>query len=165
MTVGGKKKNLRYIEVKPFNAALNHKKVNVDLVRLGVFGKNALDTHHSQNVMAIQAVGMNMTFYLVQRTASKLYTMFELEHIRFPTSIDNMTMMFGLMDKMMGIVKIFRTYYVTSPEQTSIAEVSKETLKSPILRAMTTATVSRKRKNPRQHSHFKDLFLSFFMLL
>lgn len=74
-------------------------------------------------------------------------------------------MMFGLMDKMMGIVKIFRTYYVTSPEQTSIAEVSKETLKSPILRAMTTATVSRKRKNPRQHSHFKNFFLSFFMLL
>ncbi|CEI89846.1 hypothetical protein RMCBS344292_04190 [Rhizopus microsporus] len=90
--------------------------------------------------MAIQAVGMNMTFYIVQRTTEELYTMFELEHIRCPSLTDEMTMMFGLMDKVMDIVQIFRTYCVTSPEQTSVVEVSKETLKYPILWAMTTAT-------------------------
>ncbi|ORE20098.1 hypothetical protein BCV71DRAFT_262362 [Rhizopus microsporus] len=128
--------------------------INVDLVHLGAFGKNAFDTYNNQNVMAIQAVGMNMTFYIMQRTTEELYTMFELEHIRCPSSTDEMTMMFGLMDKVMDIVQIFRTYCVTSPEQTSVVEVSKETLKYPILWAMTTATVSCKRKNPHEHTHF-----------
>ncbi|ORE07932.1 hypothetical protein BCV72DRAFT_225821 [Rhizopus microsporus var. microsporus] len=35
----------------------NHNKVNLDLVRLGVFCKNALDVHESQGKIAIQAVG------------------------------------------------------------------------------------------------------------
>lgn len=77
LTAGGIKNNIGYIGVKPFSPASNHQKANVDLVRLGVFAKNALDTCHSKNIMFIQAVGMNMTFYLVQRTTSELYTMLD----------------------------------------------------------------------------------------
>lgn len=64
-----------------------------------------------------------------------------------------MAIIFGLMDKMMDIAQIFRTYCVAIPTQTNVAEAPKETLKSPILRAMTTATVCRKRKN-HQHTHY-----------
>lgn len=158
-------KNLGYIEVEPFNTTPNHHKISVDLVRLRTSGKNAFGTYNSQNFMTMQAVGMSMTFYLMQRTTKELYTMFELEHIRFPPSMDEVTMMLGLMDKVMGIVQVFRTYCITYPEQTSITGVTKETLNSPILRVMTTAAVCRKRKILTSALIFKTLSSPFFMLL
>ncbi|KAI7902578.1 uncharacterized protein BX663DRAFT_551989 [Cokeromyces recurvatus] len=152
LNAGPINKHLGYIEIKPFSTAKNHYKVNVDLTRLVIFRKNAIDSYHSQNIMVIQAVGMNLTFYMIQRTTEELYTMFELEHIRFPSSIDEMTMMFVRMDKMMNIVQTFRKYCLAT--NLPHAEVSKGSLKSPILQAITSATVSRKRKNHHQHNHF-----------
>ncbi|KAG1457340.1 hypothetical protein G6F46_007315 [Rhizopus delemar] len=109
-SAGNFSKTLAFVEVKPFTDANDNYKLNADLVRLGIFAKNTIDASHSKNVMIDQAVGMNLTFYMVQKTTAELYTMFELDCLRFPSSIHDMTMIFGLMDKLMDIVQVFRTF-------------------------------------------------------
>lgn len=109
-SAGNFSKNLAFVEVKPFTGANDNYKLNVDLVRLATFAKNAIDTSHNKHIMVIQAVGMNLTFYMVQKTTAELYTTFELDCLRFPSSIHDMTMIFGLMDKLMDIVQVFRTF-------------------------------------------------------
>ncbi|KAI7900795.1 uncharacterized protein BX663DRAFT_516558 [Cokeromyces recurvatus] len=149
---GNSQRHLGYIEVKPLSAAGSHYLVNADLVRLGVFAKKTIDSNQCKNLLVIQAVGMMLTFYMVQRTTEELYTMVELDRIRFPSSIDEMTMIFGAMDKIMDIISIFRTCCIDN--QPCSTEMHKKTLSSPILRAITTDNVNRKRKNPYQQSYY-----------
>lgn len=99
------KRHLGYVEVKPLSVAKDHHKTNVDLTKLVFLGKDAIDRHQSQKIMVIQAVGLNLIFYLIQRTIDEMYSMFELCHTRFPSSIEEVTMLFELMDTMMNIVE------------------------------------------------------------
>ncbi|KAI8988282.1 hypothetical protein BDF20DRAFT_854911 [Mycotypha africana] len=62
-----------------------------------------------------------------------------------------MTMIFGIMDKLMDIVEYSVYHCFVQFEQ---AEVFRPTLKSPILRAITTETANRKRKNHHQHVRY-----------
>ncbi|KAI9469860.1 MAG: hypothetical protein EXX96DRAFT_587681 [Benjaminiella poitrasii] len=149
---GNSQRHLGYIEVKPLSAAGSHHLMNSDLVRLGVFAKNTIDSNKCKNLLVIQAVGMMLTFYMVERTTEELYTMVELDRIRFPSSIDEMSMIFGGMDKIMDIISIFRTCCIDN--QSCSTEVHRKTLCSPILRAITTDNISRKRKNPYQQSFY-----------
>lgn len=152
LVAGHENRHLGYTEVKSFSVARNHYKINVGLARLAIFGKNVVDNNRSQDVMAIQAVGMSMIFHIIQKTADKIYPMSKLEHIRFPSSIDEMAMMLGIMDKLMDIIVTLRTHRLEASLLQAV--FSKEALKSPVLRAITTATASRKRKNYHQLNHF-----------
>lgn len=73
-----------YVEVKPITEKVNTHKINKDLLRLGVFGKNAIDQYSLNCSMVIQAVGTNIDFYLVERVNSNLYQMTQLDQLYFP---------------------------------------------------------------------------------
>lgn len=49
-------RNVGFVEVKTANDRTNHYKVNLDLYRLGVFSKNAIDTNKLSGTLAIQGV-------------------------------------------------------------------------------------------------------------
>ncbi|ORE15803.1 hypothetical protein BCV71DRAFT_157812, partial [Rhizopus microsporus] len=56
-------KTIGFIEVKPpLSDAAAKCKINLDVYRLGVFCKNAIDAHNLKCAMAVQAVGTNITF-------------------------------------------------------------------------------------------------------
>ncbi|ORE13148.1 hypothetical protein BCV71DRAFT_163693, partial [Rhizopus microsporus] len=53
-----------FVEVKPLNAAGSHHKIDLGIYRLGIFSKNAIDTHNLKCTIAAQAVGANVSFFL-----------------------------------------------------------------------------------------------------
>lgn len=50
-------KNVGFTEVKPAVDKRNHYKVNLDLYRLAMFSKEAIDNNKLSGTLAIQAVG------------------------------------------------------------------------------------------------------------
>lgn len=52
-----REKNVGFTEVKPAVDRRNHYKVNLDLYRLSIFSKEAIDTNKLSGVLSIQAVG------------------------------------------------------------------------------------------------------------
>ncbi|KAI8329124.1 hypothetical protein BC941DRAFT_443497 [Chlamydoabsidia padenii] len=69
--------SLGFAEMKP---ATNTSKylMSKDLIRLGVLSKNSLDQHDLQGCLTIQAVGFQMTVFLITLHADGFYLMFEI---------------------------------------------------------------------------------------
>ncbi|KAI7900591.1 uncharacterized protein BX663DRAFT_516945 [Cokeromyces recurvatus] len=141
--------SLGFIEVKPLKEANNHYKMNMDLIRLSVFSKNAMDKHKLRNVMTIQAIGTNLTFYLMQHFVGGLYIMVELDHLRFPTSINELELLVGFLDRILNLMAVFKEHCAEQREV--VIDGLKQTLRSPVLTKITTTTVDRKRTNYCQH--------------
>ncbi|ORE06109.1 hypothetical protein BCV72DRAFT_208051, partial [Rhizopus microsporus var. microsporus] len=74
-------------EVKRFSMSENHFLVNWGLVRLALFGKNAMDRHSLRSNLSVHVVTPFMAFYAIQLKADGLYTMAELARVQFPMSI------------------------------------------------------------------------------
>lgn len=53
-------KTIGFMEVKPISVAHHTSKVNIDLIRLGLMGKNAINVYSLKSIFLIQAVGMNL---------------------------------------------------------------------------------------------------------
>lgn len=152
LNASGQKKSPGFVEVKRLDFAQIHFKTNMDPVRLGTFSENAFDTHGGQNVLAIQSIGTNVTFFLIQHTSQGLYTMLELYHIRFPLSIDEIPSLCRSMDKLMDIVSAFGSHSVAE-SGLKLDGAQKQSLKSPILKMTTTTKIDRKRENHCQRHY------------
>lgn len=51
------RKTIGFIEVKTIDDAANHRKINADLYRLGIFGKTALSQYGLNNTFQVMAIG------------------------------------------------------------------------------------------------------------
>ncbi|KAL0136188.1 hypothetical protein V8B55DRAFT_1291394, partial [Mucor lusitanicus] len=74
-------------EVKRKTMAGNHYLINWDLLRLAVFGKNAIDGNKLSGNLAIHVVGPHITFYLIKLHADGLYIMTEMARVQCPMSV------------------------------------------------------------------------------
>ncbi|KAG1144470.1 hypothetical protein G6F37_010494 [Rhizopus arrhizus] len=81
--------NLGYGEIKSPLETGNHFGTNKDLLHLGLYCKNAIDDNKLGASLAIHVTGFMVVIYLLQLQADGIYLMTELEHIRFPTSIED----------------------------------------------------------------------------
>ncbi|ORX45665.1 hypothetical protein DM01DRAFT_1294422 [Hesseltinella vesiculosa] len=79
--------NAGFGEVKRHSMAGNHYLVNWDLVRLAIFGKNAIDDNNLAGNLSIHVVAPFITFYLIKLQADGLYTMTELARVQCPMSV------------------------------------------------------------------------------
>ena len=109
----------------------NHYKLNLDLYRLGIFSKDAIDVNNLNSVLAIQAVGKcndknnSMTFsllidiigsylifYLTQFKSDGLYLMVELDHLRFPLSLNELPRLIEYVDRLYDILNVFEQFCI-----------------------------------------------------
>ena len=109
----------------------NHYKLNLDLYRLGIFSKDAIDVNNLNSVLAIQAVGKcndknnSMTFsllidiigsylifYLTQFKSDGLYLMVELHHLRFPLSLNELPRLIEYVDRLYDILNVFEQFCI-----------------------------------------------------
>ncbi|ORY98314.1 hypothetical protein BCR42DRAFT_339453, partial [Absidia repens] len=58
--------------------------VSKNLIRLGVFSKNAIDHDKLKGVLSFQAIGNHVTFYIMKLVSDGLYVMLEIAHIQVP---------------------------------------------------------------------------------
>ncbi|KAG1645846.1 hypothetical protein G6F44_001416 [Rhizopus delemar] len=70
----------------------------LDMLRLAIFTKNAIDVSKLDGVLGFQIHGFNITFYINQVTAKGIYTFKEIAHIRFPQSLEDLPSFFTLIN-------------------------------------------------------------------
>ncbi|KAI8877495.1 hypothetical protein K501DRAFT_337389 [Backusella circina FSU 941] len=83
--------NHDYGEAKSASQGGNSYSICRDLLRVGIFCKNALDTHNMEGVLGLQVIGRMITFYVLVLPSTGLYVMYELEKIKIPSCLDDLT--------------------------------------------------------------------------
>lgn len=99
-----RQQTIGFMEAKPKSVAHRTSKINVDLIRLGLMGKNAIDVHSLKSVFLVQAVGMNLTFYLLEKKSADIYQMVEIDHLAFPQSLEEVPTLIGNFDRVVRIM-------------------------------------------------------------
>lgn len=126
-----------FFEAKSASQKNDAKKIQYDLVRLGVFGKNAIDIHRLGSSFLIQAVGTKMSFYIMQKKSNDVYIMVELDTFTFPSTVNGIPAVFGYINRIAKIVGIFNDIVkVIDPVQDGQGKV-RQSLRSPIIRGLT----------------------------
>ncbi|PHZ15583.1 uncharacterized protein RHIMIDRAFT_272848 [Rhizopus microsporus ATCC 52813] len=138
-----------FLEAKKVAESKNHSKVNADLLRLGVFGKNVIDTKSLRSVILIQAVGKNLTFYLMSNPTEDIYLMTELDHIKFPLSVNELQGTYDYLDNICDVLYIF-SRECANPDLNE-AILHRGSIRLPLIRAIISKRVVRKLKNSVQH--------------
>lgn len=150
----------------------NHYKLNIDLYRLGIFSKDAIDMNNLNSVLAIQAVGKYknknnsmtfsllidiigsyITFYLTQLKSDGLYLMVELDHLRFPLSLNELSQSIGYIDRLYNILNMFEEYRMLPAVKEIPSNKYRETMKSSVIRTLTEKTIDRSRTNHFQRHY------------
>ncbi|KAG1561764.1 hypothetical protein G6F49_001500 [Rhizopus delemar] len=92
-----------YLEVKPIDKAKDHKKINRDLYRLGVFSKAATTKYKLKHTFQVMAVGTNLQFH-ISELKSNVLTMVELDHFRLPLSMDELPQLIPYLHRLYNVV-------------------------------------------------------------
>lgn len=78
-----------------------------DLLRVGVFCKNALDAQNMEGVLGIQVIGRMVTFYILVLPSTGLYVMYELQKIKIPSCLDDLTKLIVDMPRICRVLETF----------------------------------------------------------
>jgi hypothetical protein len=82
-----------------------------NLIRIGIFSKEAIDTNGFKNNICFQAVGNSVKFYIISLTEKQLYIMFEFAHIHVPMSLEDLPSFIAQSDKLMQIISCTKNIY------------------------------------------------------
>ncbi|KAI7877015.1 hypothetical protein K492DRAFT_181198 [Lichtheimia hyalospora FSU 10163] len=115
-------------EVKPEDA--DSCSMGVDFVRIGVFGKDAIDQHKLNKVILFQAIGCKITFYVEALYDEGVYLLAELCQITLPTSLQEVP---NFLDDLGKLLDIYRTVESTTStlDEEEWEKNARETLNTP----------------------------------
>ncbi|EIE76337.1 hypothetical protein G6F46_005590 [Rhizopus delemar] len=107
-----------YGEVKP-NATISPTLLVNDFYRLGIFCKDAIDKFNLEQILAFQAVGSCITFFVMTLAYPQLYTFTELIRFHIPTKKADFLEMIGYLDNLIFISSIHKNYCARSTAKLS----------------------------------------------
>ncbi|KAI9477799.1 MAG: hypothetical protein EXX96DRAFT_483410 [Benjaminiella poitrasii] len=125
-----------YLEAKAESRINSKESCMKDLVRPGIFGKNTIDIYKLNSALLVQAIGPNLTFYMLQKKSNDVYAMVELDSFNFPMNISQIPAIFGYFNRLADILAIFRKY-VKCQCIVNDNSVIRKTLRSPVIRSLT----------------------------
>ncbi|SAL99042.1 hypothetical protein [Absidia glauca] len=99
--------NQGFGEVKSAIQGGNNHSICRDLLRVGMFCKDALDAQNMEGVLGIQVIGRMVTFYVLVLPSTGLYVMYELETIRIPSCMDDVTKLIMDMPRICRVLDAF----------------------------------------------------------
>ncbi|KAI7879855.1 uncharacterized protein EV154DRAFT_606349 [Mucor mucedo] len=138
-------KSIGFIEVKPIDKAKNHREINVDLHRLGIFSKEGTTQYKLKHTFAVMAIGTNVKFYLSEPVGNVL-AMVELDTIRLPLSLDELPQFVPYLDRLYNVMEaIFNCCY----NESNVSENCDfgVSLEPRVIKAITERSVDRTRVN------------------
>lgn len=165
------RKPISFIKVKPIDKSKDHRKINLDLHRLGIFAKEVTTEYklkHTFEIMAIGkfvinkigktciqpldilnpdhiSLGTNIKFYLSQ-PASNVLIMVELDSVHLPLSLDELSQFLPYLDRLYNVMEaIFNCCY----SESNICEKCDfgASLEPRVVKAITERSVDRTRDN------------------
>ncbi|KAI9264618.1 hypothetical protein EDC94DRAFT_67278 [Helicostylum pulchrum] len=107
--------SLGFVEVKPNSEGENKQAVSKDLIRLGMFSKNAKDKWLTRGCLSIQVVGYEATFYITTQPSSELYTMFELCTIHISSCLSDLPSYITQFDEVAAILRCYENCCIHLP--------------------------------------------------
>jgi hypothetical protein len=78
-----------------------------DLFRVVMFCKNALDAQKMEGVLGIQVIGRMGTFYVLVLPSTGFYVMYELQKIKIPSCLDDLTKLIVDMPRICCVLETF----------------------------------------------------------
>ncbi|ORY97578.1 hypothetical protein BCR43DRAFT_530658 [Syncephalastrum racemosum] len=96
-----------YGEAKSAASGADHHAVCLDLMRLAVFAKDAMDEQRFEGILGIQIVGRMIKFYVLLLPARKLYTMLQLSEIKVPSCLRSLHQLATDPTKVLKILDVF----------------------------------------------------------
>lgn len=88
--------SLGFGEAKVAQPTTNNNDLCHDLLRLGIFCKEAIDTHHWNACLAFQIHGFTIVFYLMRLRHDGIYIMYEIAKVLFPRSLEELSSFISL---------------------------------------------------------------------
>ncbi|KAI8884175.1 hypothetical protein K501DRAFT_332847 [Backusella circina FSU 941] len=88
--------SLGFGEAKVAQPTANNNDLCHDLLRLGIFCKEAIDTHHWNACLTFQIHGFTIVFYLMRLRHDGIYTMYEIAKVLFPRSLEELSSFISL---------------------------------------------------------------------
>ncbi|KAI7864934.1 hypothetical protein BDF14DRAFT_1731267, partial [Spinellus fusiger] len=70
----------------------------IGLAKITCFSKEAIDCHLLESAIALQIHGFSVTFYLIRLDHNGLYTMYEIGHPDFPSSLAQLPVFVNLIN-------------------------------------------------------------------
>ncbi|KAG2182612.1 hypothetical protein INT44_005591 [Umbelopsis vinacea] len=115
--------NLGYGEAKSAMQGGNNYSICRDLLRIGIFCKNALDAYDMESVLGLQVIGRTVTFYVLVLPSTGLYVMYELEKIKLPSCLDDLTKLIVDMPRICRVLETFNRwrFFIVAKSQTSMS--------------------------------------------
>lgn len=144
--------NLGFGEAKPAQPDSNHFAICKDLLRVGVFCKNSIDSQNMDGVMGLQIVGRTITFYVMVLPATGIYGMYELGAIQLPSSVADIPKLLMDMATVSYILDVFGRVCVPAVTPITTKQTS-ATISDEILTQIFSSTQSRKRSCHLKHHY------------
>ncbi|ORY89573.1 hypothetical protein BCR43DRAFT_448264, partial [Syncephalastrum racemosum] len=134
-----------YLEVKSPKEAGNHNACNNDLLRLGLFCRQAIEKYRLRACLAIHVVGFFVNFYLMEPQADGLYLFTEIAHHYFPRSVEDLLQFVTSANKLKCVVHVLKTRCIIDVNGRN--RVNRATPTFADVEAVTATTKDRKRQN------------------
>jgi len=102
--------SLGFGEAKVAQPTTNNNDLCHDLLRLGIFCKEAIDAHHWNACLAFQIHGFSIVFYLMRLRHDSIYTMYEIAKVSFPRSLEELSAFVSLKN-MQSLAQVFESFW------------------------------------------------------
>ncbi|SAM03024.1 hypothetical protein [Absidia glauca] len=148
--------NNDYNEIKGSSMTDNHRLENWDLIRLGFFAKQSIDSNNLDGNVCIHIVAPFLVFYLVKLQSdgmcrSRLYTMTELLRLQLPMSISELPAYLTNLSGLKSVIHMSETFCYPTETNDDISSRRRESLQTADISFLLEKHIDRKRRNPTGH--------------
>ncbi|KAG2234441.1 hypothetical protein INT48_007189 [Thamnidium elegans] len=103
-----------FVEVKADYQKNNAHQTHSDLLRLALFASHGYDDYHSECILVLQAIGLNVTAYGFTQHASGAKVMFELMKVQCPASLHDLPSLCMQLNKLRMLQEFYDHYCTVS---------------------------------------------------
>ncbi|KAG0165887.1 hypothetical protein DFQ29_001289, partial [Apophysomyces sp. BC1021] len=134
-----------YGEAKPSARDNDHYLVCMDLVRVAILSKEALNSQRLDGVLGIQIVGRTLMFYVLLLPAEGIYTLLQLAEVKIPDSLQNLSHLVMDVSNILTVMDVFDRLCVSSDNPQIIIDRKTPTVPLDVLQQLFSVSKDRKR--------------------
>ncbi|SAL95180.1 hypothetical protein [Absidia glauca] len=134
-----------YGEAKPTARDNDHYLVCVDLVKVAILSKEALNGQRLDGVLGIQIVGRTLMFYVLLLPTEGIYTLLQLAEVKIPDSLQNLSHLVMDVSNILTVMDIFDRLCVSSNNPQIIIDRQTPTVPLDVLQQLFSVSKDRKR--------------------
>ncbi|KAI8342799.1 hypothetical protein BC941DRAFT_492803 [Chlamydoabsidia padenii] len=133
-----------YGETKPAARDNDHYVVCMDLIRVTVLSKEALNKQCLDGVLGIQIVGRTLVFYVLLLPAEGIYTLLQLAEIKIPDGLQTLSHLVVEVSNILSVMDVFDHLCVHSNDPQIITDRKTPTVPLDVLQQLFSVSKDRK---------------------